>query len=141
MVPHTIVVDFAVALLITSVACDLLAQLAEDRDLRTVAHWTLVLGTLAAAFAAISGYAAAAAAAPTGVAEVIVLRHRNLGLATLACFLPAAAWRVLSHGHPPERHQGLYWLLVFAGLGALVATAYLGGTAVFRHGVGVNLVG
>lgn len=141
MVPHTVVVDFAVALLITSVVCDVLGKLAEEVELATVAHWTLIFGALAAAFSALSGYAAYSAAAPTGIAEQVVLRHRNLGLVALGCFAAAATWRVLSHGLPPQRYQGLYWGITFVGLGALVITAYLGGTAVFRHGVGVRLLG
>ena len=40
MVPHPIIVDFAVALLVVSVAFDLLASIAEERDLRVVAWWT-----------------------------------------------------------------------------------------------------
>ena len=141
MVPHTVVVDFAVALLVTSVACDLLSLLAEEDEFRIVAHWTLVFGALAAAFSALSGYTAYSVAAPTGDAELIVLRHRNLGLTTLACVVAAAGWRIKNHGQLPVRFQGAYWALIGGGLLALVVTAYLGGTAVFRYGVGVNPIG
>ncbi len=141
MIPHTMVVDFAVALLLTSVACDALGFLAEENDLRIVAYWTLLLGTLAAGFAVLSGYAAAKAAAPTGVAETIVLRHRNLGIAVVACFMPLAAWRLASGGLAPRRHAAVYWLLTAVGASLLVVTAWYGGTAVFQHGVGVRVDG
>ena len=60
MVPHAIIVDFAIALLVVSVTFDMLAAVVEDRDLRVVSWWTLLLGTMAAALSAISGYATAA---------------------------------------------------------------------------------
>jgi len=137
LLPHTVVVDFAVALLLTSVAADLLSKFAEDEEFRIVATWTLVFGSMAAIFAAMSGYAAYSDAAPTGVAEAVVLKHRNAGLVTLACFVPAAVWRMLLRGHAPGKNAVGYWSLVLIGTGAVLVTAYLGGTAVFRHGVGV----
>lgn len=139
MLPHTVIVDFAVALLLTSVASDLLAQLAEEDEFRVVATWTLVFGAAAAGLAAISGYAAYDAAAPTGPAEAVVLNHRNAGLLTLAAFVPAAIWRLAAGGRVPERLTGVYWCLVAMGTAAVVVTAYLGGSAVFRFGVGVVL--
>lgn len=139
MVPHTIVVDFAVALLLTSVACEALSLLAEEDELRIVAYWTLLLGALAAGFALLSGYAAARAAAPTGAAEAVVLTHRNLGIAVTACFVPLAAWRMALHGERPRRHAALYWLLLGTGTVVLMVAAWYGGTAVFQHGVGVGL--
>lgn len=137
MLPHTVVVDFAVALLLTSVGADLLCMLAEEDEFRIVATWTLVFGTVAAIFAAFSGYAAYDEAAPTGLAEAVILNHRNAGLVTLACFVPASAWRLMLRGHTPEKYAIGYWSLVALGTSAVVVTAYLGGAAVFRHGVGV----
>jgi len=137
LLPHTVVVDFAVALLLTSVGADVLSMLAEEDEFRIVATWTLVFGTGAAIFAALSGYAAFDDAAPTGLAEAVILNHRNAGLVTLACFVPVTAWRLVLHGHPPEKYAFGYWSLVVLGTGAVLVTAYLGGTAVFRHGVGV----
>jgi len=40
-------------------------------------------------------------------------------------------------GHAPEKYAIAYWSLVTLGTCAVLVTAYLGGTAVFRHGVGV----
>lgn len=115
----------------------MLSILAEEDEFRIVATWTLVFGTGAAIFAALSGYAAYDDAAPTGLAEAVILNHRNAGLVTLACFVPATAWRLLLRGHLPEKNAAGYWSLVVLGTCAVVVTAYLGGTAVFRHGVGV----
>ncbi len=139
MVPHTVVVDFAVALLATSVLCDLLASTVDEGDLRIVASWTLVFGALAAAFAVLSGYAAHSAALPAGAAEATVIRHRLGGWIVLLTFAPLAAWRLVARGQLPKRGRSLYWLVALLGAGALAVTAYLGGSAVFRHGVGVAL--
>lgn len=139
MVPHPIVVHFAVALTVTSVLCDLLALIGDEDDLRIVGAWTLVFGAAAAAFAVLSGLAAADAAGATGEAAATVLSHRNFAFATTALLLPAAAWRFALRGRLPERYAGLYWTLVLVALGLLVVTGWYGGSAVYRHGVGVGI--
>ena len=137
MVPHPIIVDFAVALLVTSVAFDALASLVEERDLRVVSWWTLMIGTVAAALSILSGYAAAAELVAPGprVLDTIAL-HRNLGITTLLCFSVCAAWRMRAPGSFPRSYSGTYWILAVTGLCALVITAYNGGILVFRLGVG-----
>ena len=136
MVPHPIIVDFAVALLVVSVAFDILASIVEERDLRIVGWWTLMIGTVSAALAVVSGFAAAkiAAAEPT-ITETITL-HRNLGIATLTCFVTCAVWRAGAMGTFPRRYPDAYWALTAVGLGTLIVTAYFGGILVFRLGVG-----
>jgi len=137
MVPHAIIVDFATALLVVSVAFDMLAAVVEERDLRVVSGWTLLLGTIAAAFSALSGYATASELSVAGrVADTVEL-HRYFGLVTLACFTACAVWRARKPDHFPERHAGVYWTLAWIGLGSLLVTAYFGGILVFRFGVGV----
>jgi len=136
MVPHPIIVDFAVALLVTSVAFDVLASIVEERDLRVVSWWTLMIGTVSAALSVVSGYVASGLAGrETRVVETVAL-HRNLGIATLACFTICAVWRLRHPGTFPERYRDAYWALTALGLGALVVTAYFGGILVFRLGVG-----
>ena len=137
MVPHAIVVDFAVALLVTSFVCDLIAATVEERDLRVVAWWTLQFGTLAAAFALLSGFAAAQGVSGGEHLTSTLLNHRNLAIVTLTCFVLCLVWRGALKGSLPQRYQGLYW--AFAGLGtvALILTGYHGGILVFRLGVGV----
>lgn len=136
MVPHPIIVDFAVALLVVSFGFDVLASVVNDRDLRVVSWWTLLIGTVAAALAVVSGYAAAnVASAEPSVVETISL-HRNLGIVTLVCYAACSAWRIPHPGSFPDRYRDLYWALAAIGLAALVLTAYFGGILVFRLGVG-----
>lgn len=139
MVPHPIIVDFAVALLVVSVAFDALAAVVDERDLRVVAWWTLMLGTVAAALAVLSGYVAATLAGDEPVVVETVRLHRNLGLATLACFTVCALWRINAPGSFPVRYRDAYWALAAVGLACLIITAYFGGVLVFRHGVGFVL--
>jgi len=136
MVPHPIIVDFAVALLVVSVAFDVLAGVAEERDLRVVAWWTLMLGTVAAALAVLSGYVAANVAGEESMVVDTIAVHRNLGIATLTCFAVCALWRVREPGAFPQRYRDAYWLISASGLGCLIVTAYYGGILVFRLGVG-----
>ena len=136
MVPHPIIVDFAVALLVVSVAFDVLGPIVEERDLRVVSWWTLMMGTVAAGLGVVSGYVAAGiASTEPRIVETIAL-HRNLGIATLLCFAICAGWRVKEPGSFPRRYTDVYWALAAAGLGTLIVTAYFGGILVFRLGVG-----
>jgi len=137
MVPHAIVVDFAVALLVTSFVCDLIAATVEERDLRVVAWWTLQFGTLAAVFALLSGFAAAQGVTGDDHLTRTLLNHRNLAIVTLACFVACLVWRGALRGSLPQRYQGLYWALASLGTVALILTGYHGGILVFRLGVGV----
>ncbi len=137
MVPHAIVVDFAVALLVTSFVCDLIAATVEERDLRVVAWWTLQFGTLAAVFALLSGFAAAQGVTGDDHLTRTLLNHRNLAIVTLACFVACLVWRGALRGSLPQRYQGLYWALAVLGTVALILTGYHGGILVFRLGVGV----
>jgi len=137
MVPHAIVVDFAVALLVTSFICDLIAATVEERDLRIVAWWTLQFGALAAAFALLSGFAAAQGISGSDQLTRTLLNHRNLAIITVACFAACLAWRAALRGAFPQRHQGLYWALAGLGTVTLILTGYHGGILVFRLGVGV----
>ncbi len=140
MAPHTLVVDFAVALLITSVTCDLLASIGEEPELRVVATWTLYFGATAAALSVLSGYSAASVATEQpleAAAAAMVVLHRNLGIATALVFGCCAAWRGAAGGAPPARRAQLYWLLTAFGATVLLLGAFFGGSLVFRHGVGV----
>lgn len=146
MAPHPVVVDFAVALLLTSVVCDLLNTVVEERDLAIVAWWTLLLGTVAAAFASLSGYSAASQAAALATdaepsrweeTRTVVEWHRYLGLGTLVTFAALLVWRGYHDGRIPDSGRSLYWLLVGSGTIFLCLTAYFGGVLVFRYAVGV----
>ena len=141
MVPHAIVVDFAIALLVTSFLCDLVAATVEDRDLRIVGWWTLQLGTLAAAFAILSGFAAAQGVSGNDYLTSTLMNHRNLAIFSSACFAACLVWRGTSGGESPERFRGLYWTIAGSGTVALILTGYHGGILVFRLGVGVLPVG
>jgi len=141
MVPHAIVVDFAVALLVTSFVCDLIAATVEERDLQVVAWWTLQFGTLAAFFAMLSGFAAAQDVSGGDHLTRTLLNHRNLAIVTLACFVVCLAWRGSLRGSLPQSYQGLYWTIAGLGTVALILTGYHGGILVFRLGVGVMATG
>ena len=137
MVPHAIIVDFAISLLVVSVGADLLASVVEERDLRVLGRWTLFLGTIASALSVVSGLVAASRAGDAPEVVRTVALHRNLAIASLACFAACFAWRASSGVDFPRRYGEVYWGLSMGGLGALVVAAYFGGLLVFRLGVGV----
>ena len=137
MVPHAIIVDFAISLLVVSVGSDLLASVVEEHDLRVLGWWALMLGTLAAALAVVSGFVSAAAAGNDAEIVRTVALHRNLAIAVVTCFAICAGWRGWLGGEFPRKYAELYWILSGGGLGALMVAAYFGGILVFRMGVGV----
>ena len=104
--------------------------------LLVVALQSCAVGTVAAALAVLSGYAAAGlAGSEPRVVETIGV-HRNLGILTLTCFTVCSLWRARRPASFPERYRDVYWAIAAIGLAALVVTAYFGGILVFRLGVG-----
>jgi uncharacterized membrane protein len=137
---HGMIVHFPIALLFTSVLLELLALHRPWQErLRMAALITLVLGTLGALAAVITGPDEMA----RGVTE-LGETHEHFAQVTLALFALLTVWRV-----------GLLWLkrafsgaqviayvvLACVGVGLLGYTGFLGGTMVYEKAVGVRVNG
>lgn len=139
---HPVFVHFTIAPLLVSVAAFLLAALlpaAKPRrgQVLDFAHWNLRLGFLFALVTAWLGWLAYNGVAHDDAGHAAMTAHRDAALLTLALFAPffVASWFRQRIG----RGLGLALALAIALPGASLArTGWLGGEAVFRHGLGVE---
>jgi uncharacterized membrane protein len=163
---HPIVVHFPIALLITSVALDVLALVLRRWHLVYGATWLLGFGVVGALAAGLTGSISAHAARDANVSSLLSL-HQTLGFATgfvfAVLFVVRIIWlsprilaalqirqpafagverqlRVLLPGLWGERISpllvGVYLTGSLVGLVLLALTGYLGGALVYDHGVG-----
>lgn len=139
---HPLIVHYPIALLPLSPLCDLAALWLRRRDGHHLAYGLLVLGTLAACAAVLSGNAAAAGQWQ-GEAAVQVSAHEDLATWTLLLALGTALGRLPLHLKGQLSGWPLYmWIGVGLLVGVLVAwTGYHGGELVYVHGIGVKADG
>lgn len=135
---HPIAVHFAIALFVIAVGLDFLAFVTRRPEYHKVAWVNLGLAVIAVLAAVTFGLSAETAAKPTHAAHQILDRHKLFAYSTLAAILVLWGWRYALRGVFPQRQGAvLYLALSLAGMGAVTAAGYYGGTLVYRDGVGV----
>lgn len=136
---HPIFVHFTVALFSLAVGLFVITPFLKSplRDhWRIVARWALWFGagfTLITGFTGLYAYNTVAHDTPSHAA---MTDHRNWAIATIMLFLTLTAWSVVR----VRRGHGLGALFVVSmviGGGVMASTAWHGGEAVFRYGLGV----
>jgi uncharacterized membrane protein len=133
---HPAIIHFPIVLLIASVLLDLYGRW--KPDLRHSAWIALLLGTLSAIPAAITGIIAHIPYEGTAVIESIE-RHEQLGLLTTAIFIGLTIWRWRSRRRGSASSASWFYLAVgSAGLLLLTLTGMTGGNLVYNLGVGVK---
>lgn len=136
---HGMVVHFPIALLFASVLIEMVALYRPWRErLLHASLVTLILGTLGAAAAVLTG--------PEETADAIRLggTHERFAQMTLIVFGLLTLWRVLAIWR--KRTFGTaaiaaYLVLCAIGVGLLGYTGFLGGTMVYEEAAGVRLNG
>lgn len=136
---HGMFVHFPIALLMTSVLLQFLALRRDWRQsLEPAAIITLVLGTLGAGLAALTGPEETAKAFRLGTI------HETVAEATLILFGLLTAWRLAMlwlHRPFEQKRVAVFMALAVVGVVMLGVTGYLGGTMVYEQGVGVRVEG
>jgi len=131
------IVHFPIALLLISVALELLTLVPALRDhLRTAAFITLLLGTAGAAVAVISGPDENARGVTT-----LMHAHENFAHLTLILFGALSVWRLWSLWRTKSlavKFLPVYLALAVIGVGLLSYTGHLGGRMVYEDAVGVS---
>jgi uncharacterized membrane protein len=137
---HPMFVHFTVGLLSIAVLLSVVAQLLSAGTLREqcqlVASWNLWIGAGFTVLTVVAGVIAYNSVAHDTPSHEAMTLHRNWALVTATLFITLAIWlwqRV-------KAGKGLNTILLIAllvGGGLLVSTAWLGGEAVYRHGLGV----
>ena len=130
---HPSIVHYPLALLPAAVAADLLGRATGSEALQGAGRVLMPVAAASAAVAAVTGLVAQEEVAVDGVAEELLVTHRNLNLSLVTLSTLLAAWRLRS-----ERPSAGYLALALAGLGAMSYSAYLGGKMVYEHGGGVK---
>ena len=134
---HAALNDLPAALLIGAVLFDLLAAATRRVGLRIASFWTLMLGTLGAAVAVISGLQAEDHIAHGEAVHRLMETHETLAFVTAGIFAVLALWRLLRETRMNQAERALALALGVAGAGVLTATGVYGGKMVFEHAAGV----
>lgn len=137
---HPLVIHFPIAFLLSSALLDIAAWVVKRPRLHDAAFGLLVLGTLGAGAAVLTGDAAHDAVKHLpGIVEPLE-SHEKLGFFTLWTAVAASLLRLVARR---ENSRGAFFvvaLLTALSLGLLVRTALYGGRLVYRHGAGVEPV-
>ena len=138
---HPMLVHFPIAFLNAFLFMELLAFALKRDELKVVATWMLVLGTLGAAAAVTAGLWAASTV-PHGSEEVhdIMKKHGHYGIAVLIMALGLTTLRAIYSWKLPRRFRLVNLVLALVMVVTLAFGADLGGLMVYKHGVAVGAV-
>ena len=130
---HPSIVHFPIALLPVAVGADLLGRITGSGRLKELGRTLMPVAAASAALSAVTGLVAQEEVATDGVAEELLITHRNLNLSLVTLSTALAAWRWRREEAGPG-----YLAVALAGIAAMSYSAYLGGKMVYEHGVGVK---
>lgn len=133
---HPSIVHFPIALLPVSIGTDAVGRATGNRGLLETARHTIELAAVGSALAGISGLIAQEEVNVEGETMDILITHRNLNIAATLVTGALALWRSKRY-RPTLGYLGVG----LAGVGVLAYSAYLGGSLVYKHGVGVKRAG
>ncbi len=136
---HPIFVHFTVALFSLAVGLFVVTPFLKpplQDQWRIVARWALWFGAGFTVVTGLTGLYAYNTVAHDTPSHAAMTDHRNWAIATIVLFLGLAAWSIVR----TQRKQALgavFIALMVVGGGVLASTAWRGGEAVFRYGLGV----
>lgn len=133
---HPSLTHFPLALFPLSIVADLIGRATGNRSLMRLGKTVMPIAAVSGVATGAAGLVAQAAVEANGPAHELLVTHRNLnvGLVVLTGVL------ALLRGRSNEPSIG-YLAAGVAGVLAMNYTAYLGGTMVYRYGVGVQTAG
>jgi uncharacterized membrane protein len=133
---HPALVHYPIALLPTALGADALGRLTGSESLLEIGRRLTPVAAGATLLAGLFGFVAQETVRTDETTEELLATHRtlNIGLVALAAALAGKRARM--------RRPTLGYLAVgAAGIGVMAYSAYLGGTMVYHHGVGVSAAG
>lgn len=133
---HPAIVHLPISLMPVAITADALGRATGNRGLLETGRRTIQVAAISSALSGASGFIAQEEVNADGEALDILITHRNINVAATIVAGLMAVWR--SRRYRPSLG---YLALGLADIGALTFTAYLGGTMVYRHGVGVKRAG
>jgi uncharacterized membrane protein len=133
---HPSLTHFPLALFPLSIVADLIGRATGNRFLMHVGKRTMPLAAASGVVTAAAGLVAQASVEAEGRAHELLVTHRNLNAGLVVVTGLMALLRART-----ERPSLGYLAAGLAGVAAMNYTAYLGGTMVYQHGVGVAPAG
>jgi len=133
---HAVLNDLPV-LLVAAVAFEVAWLVTRRESLRAAGYWTLILGTIGAGLAVLSGLGAEDHIAHGEAIHRIMEEHEDLAYWTLGIFAVVTLWRVIRERGMKRGERLAALALALVGTGMLVATGEHGGEMVFDHAAGV----
>lgn len=136
---HPIFVHFTVALLSLAVLMFAITPLLSgtlQEQWRIVARWALWFGAGFAVITGLTGLYAYNTVAHDTPSHAAMTEHRNWAIATISLFLLLAIWSIVWIRRKKSLNVLFIAGMVIAG-GVLASTAWRGGEAVYRYGLGV----
>ncbi len=137
---HPVLVHFTVALFSVSVVLFLLTSLMRKSELahnwRVIARWSLWFGMGMTTLTVASGLYAYNTVAHDTPSHAAMTDHRNWALVTVGLFSLLTIWSLLKH-RGGAKASLIFVMAMMIGSGVLASTAWRGGEAVYRYGLGV----
>lgn len=134
---HPLITDFPAAFLPLSVVLNLLSR--KWPNLQQSAWITMLIGTGGAILAFITGDATAENLPSTY--RQLVPPHQLMAIVTTLIFTGLSIWKWRSQRKKIEiMNKPLFIILSIVGMICLIITGMFGGSMVFDHGVGVNVI-
>jgi uncharacterized membrane protein len=136
---HAMVIHFPIALLLAGFLTEIIALFSKKEFFRQVSMYLLVLGSLGAVTAYISG-SFAGEGIEEGPLKIPMELHEQSALITLWLAIITALFRaILLFMEYDRRWTKWVFILLFAALaGSVTRTGYLGGQLVYKHAAGVQ---
>lgn len=134
---HPLFVHFPIGILVLTFLLEALSLIMKREEFSRFGWWTQLAGSLGILFAISTGLLAERNAGIAPPALETFERHEQLAFLTSSLFALLLLWRIAARGKVPSNARRLYVFLLAIGLGALLATAWLGGELVFRFGTGI----
>lgn len=136
---HPIIVHFTIALLSIAIITDFLYLISKKENFWHFATYLLVLGTLSAVGAVLSGHQAEDSVLLNPQTRPMVDSHKLSGEITMWIFIALTTLRFVfiklkKFGEPVK---WIYYLLGLTAMVFLFRTGILGGEMVYIHGVGI----
>jgi uncharacterized membrane protein len=138
---HPAIVHFPIALSLTGIVALWIGALLRDsefnRQLQTFGHWNLRLGFVFAIIAAWFGLLAYMSVSHDAAGQDAKDMHRDFAIVTISAYIPFFILSCLRQRLTPHITRAFTVALIIPAL-MLCRTAWLGGEAVYRYGVGVE---
>lgn len=137
---HAMVIHFPIALLMAGFFSEIIALFSKNKFFKNASLYLLILGTIGASLAYVSGSYAGDGMTDGMLQEPMEL-HEDAALVTLLLAITTAIFSAATYYFNYQKSWAKWasFLLFAVLIGYVGRTGYLGGQLVFKHGAGIEL--